>query len=641
MSIGLGALLAILVVVGGALAVLRYLPAYDDAKALRGDLEQMVGRIREAGLALDRTTVDQLDADLVAARARFDNLSDLLANDPLVAIARAVPATAANVEGADAIVAAAGDLFGATGDGLAIGRRFVEIKEAQAADPAGGSALAQLVELVATSRERIAGVAAAIDRARRTLADVPDGLVSPLEAARDAMITRLDEYGPMVDGLAEVSGPVPSILGWDAPRRYLVLTQNPAELRPTGGYTGSYGLITFDKGRITESTFRDIYQLDLPWDYPFIRGPQELHDYLLGEAQPWQLADANWSPDFPTSARNAIRLYENESGDTRIDGVIALNTYTIDRLLELTGPITLPGYGLTIAPGETTLKLMQAIWEAAASGSANRKAVLGPFAQQLFSSLLGLPPESWSQLAGDAETYRRERLLLAWFKDPAAQQLVVDSGFDGAVRQDPGDYVYPVDSNVAPTSKLNAVTTRSLDLQVQIDEYGNAVDHLRIQWANEIESDAGSPYRALPIVGDLRILGMYFRLLVPERSRVDEVSGGSYAPLSDPAVVEDANGRTVIANYLKIPPGRTTLTYAWTSPYASDADETGGTYRLTIQKQPGLLPGPLTLTIRAPEGFRITDASPDLTVVGDTATLETTFDQDLTVELRYAPATTP
>jgi hypothetical protein len=181
------------------------------------------------------------------------------------------------------------------------------------------------------------------------------------------------------------------------------------------------------------------------------------------------------------------------------------------------------------------------------------------------------------------------------------------------------------------------VTTRSLDLAVQIDAVGNARNTLAVSWQNQIESADGAPFRALPEVGQLRILGMYFRLLVPERSRVEGVSGGSYPPLTDPAVVEDEAGRTAIGTYLRVPPGRTSLTYTWTSPYAADADETGGTYRLTIQKQPGLLPGPLALTIRVPAGFRIADASPELTVRGDTATLATTFDRDIVVEVRYTP----
>ena len=73
--------------------------------------------------------------------------------------------------------------------------------------------------------------------------------------------------------------------------------------------------------------------------------------------------------------------------------------------------------------------------------------------------------------------------------------------------------------------------------------------------------------------------------------------------MTAPATVELEAGRTAIGTYLKIPPGTTTLRYAWTSPYAANADATGGTYRLTIQKQPGLPPGPITLTIGVPDGF--------------------------------------
>ena len=64
------------------------------------------------------------------------------------------------------------------------------------------------------------------------------------------------------------------------------------------------------------------------------------------------------------------------------------------------------------------------------------------------------------------------------------------------------------------------------------------------------------------------------------------------------------------------------LRYSWTSPYAADAESDGGSYRLTIQAQPGMLPGPLRLTIHVPAGTRITAASPELSVSGTTATLK-------------------
>ncbi len=638
--VGSGLALLLVAVAAGLLAVNRYLPALDDAQALRTDLVALASRAQAAGLEIDRPALDGLGRDLATARGRLDRLADLLARDPLVGLARALPPTAADVRGADAVIEAAGDLLDAADQGLAIGRRFVEIKEAQAADPATASALAQLVELMATSRDRALAAQAALGRARDALATVPDGLAGPVESARDEMGERVDKYGPLLDSYLTVSARLPAILGWDGPRRYLILTQNPAELRPTGGFIGSYGIVTFDRGRLTEHSFRDIFLLDLPWDYPFIKPPTELANYLLGPKQSWQLADANWSPDFPTSARDAIRLYENESGDAEIDGVLGITTYTIDELLKVTGPITVPEYATTIASGETTLKTLQLTRVAERPGE-NRKAFLSTFADRLFATLLGLPPKQWGEILGQANTFQAQRLLLAWFKNADDEALAALGGFDGAVRQDPGDYVYPVDSNVAPASKLNAIATRGLRLEVAIDPLGNARNTLDVTWENPIDTAVGKPYRELPRLEGLRTLGMYFRLLAPERSRVEAVSGGSFVKLTAPAVVAEEVGRTVIGTYLRVPPGTASLRYAWISPYAADADETGGLYRLTIQKQPGLLPGPLTLAIQVPEGFRITAASEGLTVAGRTATLQTTFTQDIVLGLRYAPTTAP
>jgi hypothetical protein len=624
---------AVLLLGASALAAFRYLPALDEARALRTDLETMVDRVRETGMAVDRATMDALDADQASARVRLDRLESLLAGDPLVRLARALPLTAANTRGADGVVAAAGDLLDAVGEGLAIGRRFVDIREAQAADPGTASALSQMVELMATSRDRAVSAAASVASARAALAAVPDGLVGQIESVRDAMTERIDEYGPLLDSYLEVSARLPAILGWDGPRRYLVLTQDPAELRPAGGYIGSFGIIVFDKGRITERRFKDIVTLDYTNDYPFVNPPQELADYLLGPTQSWQLADAGWSPDFPTSAQDALRLYTNESGDARIDGVLAMTTYTIDELLKVTGPLSVPDYDVTIASGETTLKVLQ-LTRAASTPGADRKAFLSAFADRLLVSLLALPPEKWGDLLGTADSFVKGRLLLAWFRDPADQELVARSGFGGAVGQDAGDFVYPVDSNVSPVTKLNAWTTRTMDLSVQIDPVGNARNALAVTWENRVDTPDGATYRAMTNVGG-DSLGMYFRLLVPERSRVEGVAGGSLAPVNAPAVVEDEAGRMAIGTYLQIPPGQTSLRYTWTSPYAATVDAAGGAYRLTIQAQPGMLPGPLALTIRVPDGFRITAASPELTVAGATATLATTFDRDIVVGVEY------
>ena len=632
LAVGVG---VILVVIAGALAVFRYLPALDEARQLRTDLETMVTVVEGAGLGIDRATVNALDADLSSARVRLDHLQGLLAGDPLIRVARAFPPTAANVRGADDVVASAGDLLDAVGQGLTIGGQFVDIREAQGADPGSASALSQLVELMATSRDRAVSAAASVASARETLTAVPDGLIGQVESLRDAMQARIEKYGPLLDTYMQVSARLPDILGWNGPRRYLVLTQDPSELRPSGGFIGSFGIIAFDKGRITEQRFQNVETLDYTNTYPFVKPPQELADYLLGPTQSWQLADAGWSPDFPTSAQDALRLYTNESGDARIDGVLGMTTYTIDELLKLTGPISVPDYHVTITSGETTLKVLQQT-RAASTLGLDRKAFLSAFASQLLQALLALPAQRWGDLLSAGDAFGPGHLLDVWLRDPADEAFVAAQGFGGAVRQDPGDYLYPVDSNVAPPTKLNYWTARTLVLAVQIDAFGNARDTLNVTWDNRVDTPDGASYLAMTNVGG-PILGMYFRVLVPERSRVEGVFGGSLAPVSDPAVVEDEAGRMAIGTYLMIPPGQTTLGNTWTSPYAASIDEAGGTYRLTIQKQPGSLPGPLTLRIQVPDGYRITVASAGLTVNGATATMTVTFDRDLVLGVQYAP----
>jgi hypothetical protein len=448
------------------------------------------------------------------------------------------------------------------------------------------------------------------------------------------MRTRIDKYGPLLDTYVKVSARLPAILGWDGPRRYLVLTQDPAELRPSGGLIGSYGLISFDKGHITERRFLNVSPLDEKNDYPFVKPPQELADYLLGPTQSWQLADAGWSPDFPTSAQDALRIYTNESGDARIDGVLAITTHTIDELLKVTGPINVPEYDVTIASGDTTLKVLQ-LTRAPRKPGEDAKAFLPVFADRLFGVLLALPPGRWGDVIGAAGAIGQEHLLLAWFRDATDQAFAAEGGFAGAIRQDQGDFVYPVESNVAPASKLNAWTTRTMDLAVQIDAVGNARNTLTTTWQNRVDTPDGAAYLAMTNVGG-RILGMYFRALVPERSRVESVAGSGPTPITNPAVVEVEAGRLVIGTYLNVPPGRTSLAYTWTSPYAAAIDAAGGTYRLTIQAQPGLLPEPLTLSVRAPDGYRITAASPGLAVNGATATMTVTFDRDIVIGMVYA-----
>ena len=166
---------------------------------------------------------------------------------------------------------------------------------------------------------------------------------------------------------------------------------------------------------------------------------------------------------------------------------------------------------------------------------------------------------------------------------------------------------------------------------------GNARDRLTVTWSNTIQSGTGEPYETLRQVQTARILGLYFRLLVPERSRLEAVSGGQVVAVSNAELIETESGRTAFGNYLMIPPGKAHLVYAWVSPYAASSDPSGWTYRLIVQKQPGTLDQAIAIQIAVPEGMRITEASPGFEVDGRTARLATRLSRDLELFVRYAP----
>jgi hypothetical protein len=116
----------------------------------------------------------------------------------------------------------------------------------------------------------------------------------------------LATYGPLLDDYRELDDILPGLLGWGGEKRYLVLAQNPAELRPTGGYTGTVGVVTLRDGALVEQRFMDTYELSRREGLPFIEPPAALADRLLGDEQSWRLADANWSADFPKSPRQEL-----------------------------------------------------------------------------------------------------------------------------------------------------------------------------------------------------------------------------------------------------------------------------------------------------------------------------------------------
>ncbi len=135
----------------------------------------------------------------------------------------------------------------------------------------------------------------------------------------DNKITSLE---PVLLPLENTIDSFPALLGFEGKREYVVLFQNNMELRPGGGFIGSYGLVKLDKGRVTDFTVHDVYDADGKLS-THIDPPYGLQRYM--GAKHWFLRDSNFAIDFPQDAKQAETFLQLETGEN-VDGVIAIDT---------------------------------------------------------------------------------------------------------------------------------------------------------------------------------------------------------------------------------------------------------------------------------------------------------------------------
>ncbi|MFN8619341.1 MAG: DUF4012 domain-containing protein [Chloroflexota bacterium] len=632
-------LAAVIVAVLGVTVFVRYWPAVDGIRGARTTAADLADDLKALGPGdVTPETIADLRARVALLDRQLAPIRDIFKDDVLISAVRGIGPIRDQVIAGYNLVAAADDLIEAANLGLDMGDRLAALRSST---DGGTGRLAGIVALMADSQPTVDRIALLLTDARTTLASIPDDALSQLRQAADLVTAPLDRYLPILEGYRSIDERLPVILGHDGERRYLVLAQNPAELRPTGGFLGTYGIVTIKDGAIASMDFHDVHKLDDQPDMPYQEPPEALVAYLLNRDS-WELADANWSPDFPTSAQDALRLYTVESGDSApMDGVIAITTYALDRLLEVTGPVEVPGTGVTVNPGEVTVTGIaqtrgSTLTSTGEVPDSDRKRFLSQLADEVLHRLFALDPSRWTDLAAAVQQIGEERLALAWFPDTEDQRLVAGTRWEGAVRQDPGDYLYAVDANVSPSSKLSMVTPRASDLTVRLADDGSADHTLRMTWTNTADTP-GEPYQTLKDASESAVgqEGVFTRVLVPLDSEIGDITGESVLPISGVEYEEDIAGRHAFGNYLLIAPGEAWLEETWTTPLVVETDGDASRYALTIQKQPGQIAEPMTVRIELPEGAQVLSTTEGMTVDGGAATWSGTLTQDLQLEVRF------
>ena len=298
---------------------------------------------------------------------------------------------------------------------------------------------------------------------------LPAGQQATFIKARGTIVSALaavDEFARVVPVLTEV-------LGGNGTRTYLIEQVNPAELRPGGGFIGTYSVLRVTNGTLKLIRSGDAYQLVDPrpkiGQAGYIAPPGPLLESLTPTVS-WSFIDSNFFPDFPSNARAAQSFVQPRLG-IRIDAVVAMDYYTVAKMLELTGPIAVPGFGVTV---NSTNFIPTVIQHSLVQDAAN-KAILGAVAGPLMQRISTLPASSWPALIGALNDLAASRHLQAYFNNATVEKEIDRDGWSGVLNPTKmPDYMMEVESNLGAT-KTNYFLTRRFT--VELTRRGNLLHH--------------------------------------------------------------------------------------------------------------------------------------------------------------------
>lgn len=391
---------------------------------------------------------------------------------------------------------------------------------------------------------------------------------------------------------------VPEFLGFNGPHTYLVLFLNNTELRPAGGFMGSYAVVRVDNGHTDLKVVSGVETLDWGADKTkLLAPPAVLSQYL--KVDRWYFRDSNWSPDFAVSAAQALDFYKRENGVAadEIDGVVGITTDVLADLLRLSGPITVQG--ITFTPENVVEKLEYEVefgYEKRGIAFADRKQIMTELMQTIMQRLGANAVTRFKDYVDLVYRLAAERHVMLFSINPALQAKITALDWDGSMITDSQDYWWWVDANLTAL-KTDHALERDLRYEINPRADGRLVATVTMTYTHTGEFDwRTTRYRS------------YTRLFVPSGSELISASGNAKAKAT--AVEQGSeSGRTWFGTFIQFEPGETAqLSFSYVLPPVLTEAVKQSKYSLVVQKQAGTTAHGLTLHLNF--GKNITSAQP-------------------------------
>jgi hypothetical protein len=471
------------------------------------------------------------------------------------------------------------------------------------------------------------------------------------------LFARIDKGFPLLKGGISLLAHAPDLMGPVQPALYLVLAQNSDELRATGGFISGIGTIRLERGKIVDFQMSDSYAVD-----DFSKGypppPEPIQRLML--AGYWVPRDANWSPDFPTSALQVQSLYALSTG-VSTQGVIAFDQAAVRELLGVTGPVSLSDMPEPIT-SKNIERIMQQSWEPAPGEKISmewwrgRKDFMGILGKALLEKILQSgEPKALLALGKIGLKLVQAGHILVYLDDPNAQQSLQDSGLAHAIAPDDGDYLMVVDSNVG-FNKTDSLIQREIEYQLDLSDFDNPSAQVILKYEHKGRAGIACVHQADYGGGTYdelkqRCYWDYWRVYLPsdsvfQRAQVKPVQGNLLLGGQPwPGAVEiypGENGTQVFAGVMVLPSGvqdQSILEYTLPGRVVHREASGGWRYKLRIRKQPGVPRLLVRMEVHLPEGMSLRTVPPGWAQVSPTVWMfSVDMLQDIQVNLWMIPS---
>jgi len=622
------------------LKVFSYFNIFEGIKGqVLGESEEAISNLRQAADAGGNFNFLGAASHFSEAADNFNQAQSVLTDySHLITIANIIPAKKAKLAATGRSLIISGKIASEIGGYLASAIGSLELNNPNSAAP-----LTERLKQFSYYNNLIKGK---LDEFEKSINEVDEDVLTSLKINnQEQVITQLrllksqvEFFKKGINELAGLSDILPIFLGDRADKRYLLIFQNNAEMRGSGGFIGSYALVDFNRGKIKNIEVPTGGSYDLQGGlHKRIISPEPLH--LISSL--WEFQDSNWWPDWPTSSKKIQWFFENGWGSS-VDGVIAIDTTLAERLLEIIGPIDMrEKYGVIIT-SENFYDVVQA--QAERKDTNTPKEIIADLADKLAAELPErINNDNFFNIIKEMEKLFLEKHILLNFNDPVLQDFVAKHNWEGEIKNTNSDYLSVVNTNIAG-GKSDRKIGQGIEHTAEIMPDGSIIDTLVITRSHN--GRKGEPFAGVRNVNYLRVyvpLGSQLLsasgFLEPDAIFFDEPAAGAEL---DPdihfteniAKVDEASGvkiysefnKTVFGNWTQVDPGKTiTISLKYKLPFKINSivennnffntllkgNEVISPYSLLVQKQAGSIETAFLGKLILPRNMRLAWSTDD------------------------------